>query len=91
MWRTLFQLGGSEGIRPRAPQHDVRRETALLHDDDQDGDGEGALLLDGDDDDDSIYLATCEKISSIPKYGHYHASRRHGWENYASSEDSDPP
>ena len=30
----------------------------------------------------------CEKVSSIPKYGHYHASRRHGWENYASSEDS---
>ena len=33
----------------------------------------------------------CEKVSSIPKYGHYHASRRHGWEDYASSENSDPP
>ena len=27
----------------------------------------------------------CEKVSSIPKYGHYHASWRHGWENYTSS------
>ena len=22
----------------------------------------------------------CEKVSSLPKYGHYHASWRHGWE-----------
>ena len=33
------------------------------------------------------YGPCCEKVSSIPKYGHYHASRRHGWENYASSEE----
>ena len=25
-------------------------------------------------------LAFCEKVRSIPKYGHYHASWRHCWE-----------
>ena len=33
----------------------------------------------------------CEKVSSIPKYGHYHASWRHGWENYTSSRRLGPP
>ena len=34
---------------------------------------------------------TCEKVSSIPKYGHYHASRRHGWETTPAVKTRTPP